>query len=108
MRGSHHATASPLKGYEIHIGQSTGPDCARPFAEIEGIPEGACSVDGSVCGSYLHGLFVDDTFRAAYLGALGATAPGTSYSAAVDATLDELADHIERHLDVSGLLALAR
>ena len=56
-----------LKGYEIHMGKTEGPDCQRPFAfigqERDSRPDGACSEDGYVQGSYLHGLFSEDNFR---------------------------------------------
>jgi adenosylcobyric acid synthase len=104
----HVATGLPITAYEIHIGRSTGPDCARPFARTEGRPEGAISAGGRVMGSYLHGMFSDDAFRAAFLLDLGITAPLRNHAAEVEATLDALADHLERHLDVSGLLSLAR
>ncbi|MFN3208645.1 MAG: cobyric acid synthase [Roseovarius sp.] len=95
-------------GYEIHIGRSDGPDRARPFAQVGGTPEGAVSADGRVAGSYLHGMFEDDGFRAAWLGAAGAEVSDQCYRATVDRTLDALAAHLEDHLDVDGLLALAR
>ena len=100
------ALGQPISGYEIHMGRTTGPDCARPFAHI---PEadGAISRDGRVMGTYLHGLFTDDGFRAAYLARLGAAAQG-SYGSVVDDTLDELARHMETHLDVGAILALAQ
>ncbi|SNX68852.1 adenosylcobyric acid synthase (glutamine-hydrolysing) [Cereibacter ovatus] len=104
----HAATAEAIEGYEIHIGATDGPDCARPFAHVEGRPEGASSPDGRVTGSYLHGMFTSDGFRAAFLRALGAQASGLAYGAGVEAVLDALADHLEAHLDVAGLLALAR
>ncbi|KUF12419.1 cobyric acid synthase [Pseudoponticoccus marisrubri] len=103
-----HATLDlPFTGYEIHIGRSDGPDRARPFARVAGQPEGAVSADGRVAGSYLHGMFAEDAFRAAWLAGLGATGDALAYDATVEATLDALADHLERHLDVAGLLALA-
>jgi adenosylcobyric acid synthase len=108
INGVHATTDCPIKGYEIHIGRSSGPDCARPFAYVDGTPEGACSVSGQISGSYLHGMFVDDTFRAAFLERLGVATSGQSYSAAVETTLDELAHHMETHLDIDGLLSLAR
>ena len=104
----HAATGRPITAYEIHIGRSTGPDCARPFAHSAGQPEGAMSADGRVMGSYLHGMFSDDAFRAAFLLDLGITAPLRNHRSEVEATLDALAAHLERHLDVDGLLALAR
>ena len=97
-----------IEGYEIHIGATSGPDRERPFALIEGQPEGAISANGRVVGSYLHGMFVADDFRAAFLRGLGITAAGQSHAQGVEDTLEALADHIEAHLDVAGLLALAR
>ncbi|MDB6176482.1 cobyric acid synthase [Paracoccus sp. Z330] len=95
----------PVTGYEIHMGRSEGADSVRPFAHIPQ-PDGAVSPDGRVAGTYLHGLFADDRFRAAYLGRLGvASRPG--YEAGVDQALDQLADHLERYLDVGALLACA-
>lgn len=103
----HAATGLPFRGYEIHIGRSTGPDCARPFALVEGAPEGAVAPSGRVAGSYLHGMFRDDAFRAAFLRGFGAES-ALAYDAGVEAALDALADHLEAHADVEGLLALAR
>lgn len=107
-RAVHAASGLEVEGYEIHIGRTEGPDRARPFAQVEGQPEGAISACGRVTGSYLHGLFAADAFRAAFLGQIGIAASGLSHSAGVEATLDALADHVEAHLDVAGILALAR
>ena len=99
------ALGQRVTGYEIHMGRTTGPDCARPFAHLPG-PDGAISRDGRIAGTYLHGLFSDDGFRAAWLAQFGAPSrPG--YEAGVDQVLDDLADHLEAHLDVAGLLTLA-
>ncbi len=104
----HLASGLTVRGYEIHIGVTQGPDSARPFALLSGRGEGAISADGLVEGSYLHGLFAADDFRAAYLGGLGVARSGIGYEAGVDAALDALAAHLEAHLDVPGLLGLAR
>ena len=104
----HRASGLKVEGYEIHIGRTGGPDCARPFATLDGRPEGATSTDGRVTGSYLHGMFTDDAFRTAWLRGFGAKASGLAYAAGVEGVLDDLADHLERHLDVGALLALAR
>lgn len=104
----HAATKLPMQGYEIHIGRSDGPDRARPFAYVDGQPEGAVSADGRVMGSYLHGMFANDGFRAGFLRQIGAAASGLAYGAGVEATLDALAAHLEQHIDVTDLLALAR
>jgi len=107
-QATHAATGTPIEAYEIHIGKTTGPDRACPFAHVDGAPEGASSPDGRITGSYLHGMFTHDGFRKAFLENLGATSALTSYGTEVEATLDTLADHMEAHLDVPGLLGLAR
>lgn len=111
VRAVHAGTGLPFSGYEIHIGRTEGPDCARPFAHVGahvgGRPEGARRADGRVQGSYLHGMFRDDAFRTAFLAGFGLTA-AQGYDAGVEATLEALADHLEAHLDVDGLLAVAR
>ncbi len=100
-------TGDMVAGYEIHIGRTQGADSARAWLDIDGRPEGAASADGRVRGSYLHGLFTADGFRASYLAQLGVESlPG--YEDGVDATLDALADHLERYMDLDALLALAQ
>ncbi len=103
----HSATDTSFRGYEIHIGQTEGPDRKRPFAYLGDRPEGAVSADGRVMGSYLHGMFRDDGFRRAFLQNLGVIASNLSYEAEVEATLDDLAAHMEAHLDLDGLFDLA-
>ena len=73
-----------------------------------GSPDGAISKDGRISGSYLHGLFADDAFRSAWLEGLGVARSDIRYETKVDGVLDALADHMEAHLDIEGLLALAR
>jgi adenosylcobyric acid synthase len=108
IKAEHAETRQSIEAYEIHIGRTEGADRVRPFALVNGAPEGAISANGRVQGSYLHGLFASDMFRTAYLARLGVAAANESYGARVESALDALADHIEGHLDVEGLLALAR
>ena len=108
VTGSHAASGTTISGYEIHLGQTSGPDRARPFAHIDGTPEGATSANGRISGTYLHGLFSADPFRRAFLAGLGVEPGLFSYEAEVDQTLNALAAHLEVHLDVAGLLTLAR
>ncbi|MCC1482673.1 cobyric acid synthase [Roseibaca sp. Y0-43] len=107
VKAVHAKSGAAFHGYEIHIGQTHGPDCSRPFAHVGSAPEGAMSPDGRIMGSYLHGMFADDGFRAAILSGFGQSSVA-GYDAQVDQTLDNLADHLEQHLDVAGLLAQAR
>lgn len=106
VRGLHRATGTPVAGYEMHMGRTSGPDTARPLLALAGRLDGAASADGRVEGCYLHGLFASDSFRAAWLAGLGASSD-LAYDAAVEAVLDALADHLERHLDVAALLEAA-
>jgi adenosylcobyric acid synthase len=108
VKAVHAATGEALEAYEIHIGRTEGEDLARPFAIVNGLAEGAVSADGLVHGTYLHGLFSSDEFRKAFLARLGIAAAGEHYRAGVERVLEKLADHIEKHLDVDGLLALPR
>ncbi|MEO6395920.1 MAG: cobyric acid synthase CobQ, partial [Devosia sp.] len=102
----HVASGAAIAGYHMHMGKTTGADRARPFAKIGTTNEGAVSTDGLVAGTYLHGLFASDPFRRAFLG--GVADPSLGYEAAIEATLDGLAAHLEAHLDLDALLALAR
>ncbi len=107
VTGVHLASGAPVEGYEIHIGRTEGPDRARPMFRLGAADEGAQSPDGRIGGAYLHGLFGGDAFRKAWLATFG-TAPGPlSYGAEVEATLDRLAAHLEAHLDLDGMLAIA-
>ncbi|MBV1702737.1 MAG: cobyric acid synthase [Hyphomicrobiales bacterium] len=100
---------APFRGYEMHIGETAGPDCAHAFLQFgDGRLDGAISTDGLVRGTYVHGLFNQDAQRAALLGWIGATASQLSYDDGVDAVLDALADHLEAHVDLDRLLTLAR
>ncbi len=102
------SSGAPVSGYEIHIGETTGPDRARAWLEIDGKPEGAASAGGQVAGCYIHGLFASDAFRQAFLQTLGAPASALAFQGTVEETLDALADHLETHLDVQAILDLAR
>lgn len=97
-----------LRGYEIHLGVTEGPDCGRAWLSVAGRPAGAADPSGRVRGCYLHGLFASDPFREAFLSRLGGEPGGLDFEAGVEATLDALADHLEAHIDCDRLLALAR
>jgi adenosylcobyric acid synthase len=98
-----------VAGYKMHMGRTSGPALARPMLALEGRPEGAVSADGRIMGCYLHGLFAADGFRHAFLARLRARAvSGVAYEAQIEEALDALADHLERSVDLGGLLEVAR
>ncbi len=96
-------------GYRMHIGQTSGSDCGAPVFEVSGQSEGAQNAQGTVLGSYIHGLFADDIFREKFLDLLGGKSANSSalrYHQLVDTTLNKLADHLEQSLDCDALLNL--
>ena len=96
-------------GYEMHCGRTTGPATSRPLTRFDdGRCDGAMSRDGRISGTYVHGLFASDAFRAGWLAAQGAASAAPSYEAGVEAALDRLARHLETHIDVERLLRIAR
>ena len=96
-----------IEGYEIHMGRTRGPDTTRPMLEVEKQPAGAVSADGKVMGCYIHGLFNADEFRMQFLEKLsGRKCNGVAFERMVDETLDELARHLEAHLEIDRLWQL--
>ena len=94
---------SLISGYEIHMGQTSSD---APLAEVVhreaspvSSPDGSCSADGRVWGSYLHGIFDNDAFRAAWLYSLGAVANPIPFVARRAAAYDRLADVLEMALN---------
>ena len=114
VEGQEAWTGRRVRGYEMHIGITTGADAARPMLRLDagdGVrTDGAVSADGLVEGCYVHGIFADDAFRAAFLARLrpDRRASGFDYDAEIDATLDALADHLAVSIDLDRLLRIGR
>ena len=108
------ALGAHFTGYEMHMGQTSGADTARPFAAITPndsgttTPDGAISADGRVIGSYIHGVLASTHLRRAILHWAGASSDGTDYTQRVDDALNAIAEELERHLDIAGIIALAQ
>jgi adenosylcobyric acid synthase len=99
-----------VKGYEIHMGETTRAHQVKAFMEIVKrgdkrvrIHEGAISDNGRVWGTYFHGVFDNLEFRQSFLQEIQ-----THYRAPNRASENEfketqyelLADHFEAHLDL--------
>jgi adenosylcobyric acid synthase len=103
------ADAAAFGGYEMHLGETNGPDTQRPVLRFaDGRVDGATSRDGRVRGVYVHGLFADPSQRAVLLTSFGLSGGSLSYEGEVEATLDALAEHLAAHIDLDRLLSLAR
>ncbi|MDR3496851.1 MAG: cobyric acid synthase [Ancalomicrobiaceae bacterium] len=99
----------PFAGYEMHVGETSGADSARPALSFaDGRPDGATSADGRIEGHYVHGVFNADAARAALIARWGGMASDLAFEARVEATLDRLAAHVAAHVDLDRLLKLAR
>ena len=88
-----------LSGYEIHLGATSGPDCSRPSVAMDGRADGAISPDGRIMGTYLHGLFSSDAYRARLLASFGIEGGGQNYRQGVEDALDEVAVELEKVLE---------
>jgi len=95
-----------VHGYEIHMGETTGADTRRRYIQFDHNADGAVNAEGNVVGCYVHGLFWSDSFRSAWLNQMRKSSASTlQYHELIEQSLDELADELERVLDIDGLLA---
>jgi adenosylcobyric acid synthase len=83
-----------ISGYEIRHGNT-----AVSGTVLEALPDGLGFASGPLLGVYLHGLLEDPSLLFALLG----EAPERT----LDQTFDELADAVERHLNLSPVEALS-
>ena len=98
---------TPVAGYEIHAGVSSGAALTRPLCRLGGRPDGAISDDGQVRGTYLHGLFDTPAAADALLAWAGLDGAGSPDIATLrDGAIDRLADAVEAHLDTAALRRL--
>lgn len=98
-----------MTGYEMHNGVTEGSALARPFALIDGRPDGAVSADGQVVGTYVHGLFDEPAACDAILRWAGLntqSAQSVDYQSHRLQQLDRLADQVEQYLDTDRLRSL--
>lgn len=101
------APGCPLRGYEIHAGQSRGAALAKPLIDLGTHSDGAISEDGQVLGSYVHGIFDGDQARQQLLQWAGLEQQQAfDYDGLIEDNLDRLADCLEQHLQLDALLTL--
>ena len=123
----HLASGLAVSGYEIHSGRVTRKESVAGLLRIkrrEGTPahdsgadeiEGACSQDGRVIGTSMHGLFDLAQFRRSFLDAVRAGkgmgplpgGAGEDFKAVRERAYDLMADAVAEHLDLKRLWALA-
>jgi len=65
-----------IEGYEIHMGESVENKEESPFRILQtpdgkaGYTDGTINTEGTVLGTYIHGIFNNDGFRAGFLDSL--------------------------------------
>ena len=111
VSGLHLESNLPVRGYEIHHGQSQC-SATRPIVELgRGGVDGAGSLDGRIWGTYLHGIFDADEFRRWFIDKLrkrrGLKPIGKIRSVYdLDPALDRLAESVRSSLDMKQIYKL--
>lgn len=102
VRGHLALEDAEVLGYEIHAGVTTGPALSRAAVRLDdGRVDGACSLDGQILGTYLHGLFESPQACSALLRWAGLkNVEQVDYHALRERDIERLADLVENHLDV--------
>jgi adenosylcobyric acid synthase len=95
---------STVSGYEIHMGETLSQTAWLEIASRNGeqvkVADGSVSSDGKIWGCYLHGIFVNDEFRHAWLEGLGWKHRASSQSEIFNQSLELLADSVEGALNM--------
>jgi adenosylcobyric acid synthase len=95
---------SSISGYEIHMGETPSQTSWLEIFSRNGnqvkVADGGVSSDGKIWGCYLHGIFVNDEFRQAWLESLGWERRASSQSEIFNQSLEMLADAVEGALNM--------
>ncbi len=102
-------SSTPVEGYQIHMGKSTVRAGGRPMLLLsDGTWDGA--VSGTVCGTYLHGLFdgelagrLEEILLRRKGAEPGERGPAEGAAAFRERQYDLLAGALREHLDVEGI-----
>ncbi len=107
-------SGSSIKGYEIHMGQTTRNAGVKPFVNILSrldtpidVLDGAINETGKVFGTYVHGIFDDIDFCRGFLNVIREQkglehlqSEVESFEAYKEKAYDDLADMIRENLDM--------
>ncbi len=106
--GSERLTDTQISGYHMHLGICEGPAMENPFTQLSSGPDGVLSRDRRIMGTYLHGLFANDKFRLNTINRfIKSKQKIENFEQSVEAALDDLAAHMEEHLDLDGMLEVS-
>jgi adenosylcobyric acid synthase len=104
------AAGHELAAYEIHVGTTESASDPAFDVESRGL-DGAVSADGTVTGTYLHGIFADDALRRAVLREIAARVgraadPRWGSPRRASARYDRLADIVGDAVDMPAIAKL--
>ena len=105
VSASHCESGITFTGYEIHIGETKGEDCKKPFSFIHQKKDGAISKDGLVMGSYIHGMFEDNNFRSFFIRKVLGINSVIDYKKQTNQNLNEFANFINEKTQINKLLS---
>jgi len=95
-------SGAQVTGYEIHHGKTSADNGVKPYLKNQ--QELVIGyVQGNIAGMYAHGLFDNAVYRQEFLQKLGIEAQAGEWSEQVDAALDTLALHLEKHCDMAAI-----
>jgi cobyric acid synthase CobQ len=112
MTATHLPSGLPVRGYEIHHGQTTpNEDVAVTMKSSHGEALGFSSHDGCVWGTYLHGVFDCDEFRGWFLNDLRqrhglAPIERSAGAYGLEPALDRIAEAVREHLDIKRIYGI--
>ncbi len=97
-----------ISGYEIHAGRTVGAALQKPLIQFEDRMDGAISNDNQIAGCYLHGLFDQPKAANALLrwAGLETEVSAPDLNALREQSLEQLADAMEKSLDLEKLLGI--
>ena len=88
-------------GYEMHVGRTEGPDSARPMLPFaDGAATAPCRRTARSAPAMSMACSPTTSFARALLRWIGGQTSDLAYEAEVERTLDALADHLARHVDL--------
>jgi adenosylcobyric acid synthase len=98
---------STIRGYEIHAGVSQGPAFDHCLFTLGDHEDGICSDDKQILGSYIHGIFDDQSMMQYLLNWAGVKeVEDFDYEALQESEINRLADEVEKVLPISTLRSL--
>ena len=97
-----------IKGYEIHMGTTIYGEHGIPFAKLmDGRMDGCVNEDGTVVGTYLHGIFDNETFVRQYFKIEDSKTEQT-FEEFKQTQYDKLADLIRNSLDMETIYEILK